>query len=91
MLNAAQQKAVETTEGPVRIIAGAGTGKTATLVARIAHLVESGKAKPREILALTFTHKAAHELNERLKAQGLPRVMATTFHGFAASVLREPT
>lgn len=89
MLNPAQQHAVETTEGPVRIIAGAGTGKTATLVARIVHLVESGKAAAREILALTFTHKAAHELNERLKLKGLPRVMATTFHGFAASVLRE--
>lgn len=88
MLNEAQQKAVETTEGPVRIIAGAGTGKTATLVARIVHLIESEKATARDIVALTFTHKAAHELNERLRAQGLPRIFVTTFHGFAASVLR---
>lgn len=87
-LNAAQAEAVQATEGPVRIIAGAGTGKTRTLVARIEHLVNDKGIPAHEVLALTFTHKAARELNERLIACGLPRVQATTFHGLAAHMLR---
>ena len=88
MLNSSQQQAVKFTEGPVRIIAGAGTGKTFTLVSRIAFLVNEKKINPEKILALTFTNKAAHELNERLIAQNLPAVHAMTFHSMAANFLR---
>ncbi|MBN2096712.1 ATP-dependent helicase [Candidatus Peregrinibacteria bacterium] len=89
MLNLEQQQAVKMTDGPVRIIAGAGTGKTHTLISRIAYLIEEKKADPRKILALTFTNKAAHELNERLQKKDLPLVNAMTFHALAARLLRQ--
>ena len=89
MLNPQQQQAVRTIEGPVRIVAGAGTGKTRTLVSRIAYLIEEKKVEPFKILALTFTNKAAHELNERLQKKGLPFVYAMTFHALAARLLRK--
>ena len=89
MLNPQQQQAVKTTEGPVRIIAGAGTGKTHTLISRIAYLIKEKRIQPEKILALTFTNKAAHELSERLRKKELPSVHAMTFHALAARLLRK--
>lgn len=83
-LNNTQLQAVESMTGPVLIVAGPGTGKTKTLTARIAHLIASGTAKPGEILALTFTNKAAEEMRARVAASvdgKLPTI--TTFHGYA--------
>jgi DNA helicase II / ATP-dependent DNA helicase PcrA len=88
MLNASQKQATQITEGPLEIIAGAGTGKTQALVSRITELINSNKAQPDEILVLTFTNKAAHELNDRLRKDS-KAVRATTFHGLAAGVLRK--
>lgn len=89
MLNDAQKQAVEHSDGPLRILAGAGTGKTRTVVSRVGHLLRTEQAKSHEILLLTFTNKSAHELNERLHKADLPRVHATTFHGLAAGLLRQ--
>ena len=65
-LNEMQQQAVECTEGPLLILAGAGSGKTTVLVNRVQHIIESELARPWEILAITFTNKAAGEIRERL-------------------------
>jgi DNA helicase-2/ATP-dependent DNA helicase PcrA len=91
-LNAPQREAVLTTEGPVLVLAGAGTGKTAALTARLAHLVATRRAWPSEILAVTFTNKAAREMRERVgrmigdAVEGMPWL--GTFHAIAAKMLR---
>jgi DNA helicase-2/ATP-dependent DNA helicase PcrA len=91
-LNAPQRQAVLTTEGPVLILAGAGTGKTRALTARLAHILASRLAWPSEILAVTFTNKAAREMRHRMEqligsvAEGLP--FLGTFHSVAARMLR---
>ena len=92
-LNAPQREAVLTTEGPVLVLAGAGTGKTAALTRRLAHIVFSRKAWPSEILAVTFTNKAAREMKERIGAivgesfEGMPWL--GTFHSIGAKMLRQ--
>ncbi|MCW2925978.1 MAG: UvrD/REP helicase, partial [Thermoleophilia bacterium] len=86
-LNAAQRQAAEAVRGPVAILAGAGTGKTTTVTHRIAWQVASGTFAARELLAVTFTDKAAGELRERLAALGVRGVEARTFHGAAMWML----
>lgn len=91
-LNPPQRDAVLTTEGPVLMLAGAGTGKTAALTARLANLLRERKAWPSEILCVTFTNKAAREMRERVGAligpavEGMPWL--GTFHAIAARMLR---
>src|SRR4051795_10959148 len=87
-LNEEQRAAVEATRGPVCIMAGAGTGKTTTITRRIAWQVASGAFAPREIVAVTFTDKAAGELRSRLAALGVEGVRASTFHSAALALLR---
>lgn len=91
-LNQEQREAVTTTEGPLLIIAGAGTGKTTVITRRIAHLIEQKLAKPSEILALTFTEKAASEMEERvdvLVPYGYVDTWISTFHAFGNRILQE--
>ena len=91
-LNPAQMQAVSTLDGPVLMLAGAGTGKTRALTARIAHLMAQGRARPNEILAVTFTNKAAREMRDRLgammgeAAEGMPWL--GTFHSVCVKLLR---
>ena len=90
-LNDAQKAAVTHGEGPLMIVAGAGTGKTTVITKRIAWLIETGRAKQDEILALTFTDKAAGEMEERvdkLLPIGYLDLWISTFHGFCERVLR---
>ena len=87
-LNAEQRRAVEAVRGPVCILAGAGSGKTTTITHRIASQVRSGAFAPSQILAVTFTDKAAGELRARLGALGVAGVRASTFHSAALSQLR---
>ncbi|WP_294392737.1 UvrD-helicase domain-containing protein [uncultured Sphingomonas sp.] len=91
-LNIPQRDAVLSSEGPVLVLAGAGTGKTAALTARLAHLIATRRAWPSEILAVTFTNKAAREMRERVgrimgeQVEGMPWL--GTFHSVAAKMLR---
>ncbi|MBS3927584.1 MAG: UvrD-helicase domain-containing protein [Sphingomonadales bacterium] len=91
-LNPPQREAVLATEGPVLMLAGAGTGKTAALTARLAHIIRTRRAWPSEILCVTFTNKAAREMKERVGnllgpgVEGLPWL--GTFHAIAAKLLR---
>ncbi|MGQ0660575.1 ATP-dependent helicase [Sphingosinicella sp.] len=91
-LNPPQREAVLTTEGPVLVLAGAGTGKTAALTARLAHLLYTRRAWPSELLAVTFTNKAAREMKERVgrivgeAVEGMPWL--GTFHSIGAKMLR---
>ena len=91
-LNPAQREAVEKLDGPVLMLAGAGTGKTKALTTRIAHLLLTGTARPNEILAVTFTNKAAREMKMRVAtllgqpAEGMPWL--GTFHSICVKLLR---
>lgn len=91
-LNTEQQEAVEFGDGPLLIIAGAGTGKTTVVTERIKHLISSGRAKLSEILALTFTEKAAREMEERVDVimpYGYTQMWVSTFHKFCDRLLRQ--
>ncbi len=91
-LNPEQREAVETLEGPVLVLAGAGTGKTRVLTARIAHILSTGRARPHEILSVTFTNKAAREMKLRVgqmvgkAVEGMPWL--GTFHSIGGRILR---
>ncbi|MDP4989933.1 MAG: UvrD-helicase domain-containing protein, partial [Marivita lacus] len=91
-LNPAQRQAVETMDGPVLMLAGAGTGKTKALTTRIVHLLNTGRARPNEILAVTFTNKAAREMKDRVgrllgqTVEGMPWL--GTFHSICVKLLR---
>jgi len=91
-LNPEQREAVETLDGPVLVLAGAGTGKTRVLTTRIAHILSLGRARPSEILSVTFTNKAAREMKERVGrmvgqiVEGMPWL--GTFHSIGAKILR---
>ncbi|MCO5130917.1 MAG: UvrD-helicase domain-containing protein [Xanthobacteraceae bacterium] len=91
-LNPEQREAVETLDGPVLVLAGAGTGKTRVLTSRIAHILSTGRARPHEILSVTFTNKAAREMKHRLgdmlgqAVEGMPWL--GTFHSIGGRILR---
>jgi DNA helicase-2/ATP-dependent DNA helicase PcrA len=90
-LNQAQRRAVEAVDGPVLVLAGAGTGKTRVLTTRLAHILATRRAWPSQILAVTFTNKAAREMHERLErmiGQSAEGLWLGTFHSVAARLLR---
>jgi DNA helicase-2/ATP-dependent DNA helicase PcrA len=90
-LNTPQNQAVETTKGPLLVLAGAGTGKTKVLTSRIIHILSQGLAAPYEVLAVTFTNKAAAEMKNRMResiGDTVDSLWVGTFHGIAARILR---
>ena len=90
-LNESQRDAVLHTDGPLLLLAGAGSGKTRALMYRIAHLIETHGVDPRSILAVTFTNKAAEEMKKRLGeliGPGSQDIWARTFHATCAQLLR---
>jgi len=90
-LNETQREAVEALDGPVLVLAGAGTGKTRVLTTRLAHLLNTGKAGPGDLLAVTFTNKAAREMKDRVAAligRAVEGWWLGTFHALAARILR---
>jgi len=92
-LNSAQKEAVITTEGPILVVAGAGSGKTKVLTSRIAHIIKNKKAFPNQILSVTFTNKAAKEMHFRvskiLKSEATGLSWLGTFHSICAKILRK--
>ena len=90
-LNTEQREAVETLDGPLLVLAGAGTGKTRVLTTRFAHLLMTGRAQPHQVLSVTFTNKAAREMRERVGAiiqRPVDGLWLGTFHALAARMLR---
>ena len=92
-LNVEQKKAVSYLDGPLLIVAGAGSGKTKVLTSRIAHIIKSKKAYPNQILSVTFTNKAAQEMQSRvsnlLKKEAIGLSWLGTFHSVSAKILRK--
>ena len=91
-LNAEQRKAVETVDGPLLVLAGAGTGKTRVLTTRLAHIIQTGRAKAWQTLCVTFTNKAAREMRERslklIGPEGEGLRWLGTFHSISSQILR---
>ena len=90
-LNKGQYEAATTIQGPVRILAGAGSGKTHTLISRVAYMIDCG-ISPEQILLLTFTNNAAKNMVERASAMANPKcanITACTYHSFCAKLLRQ--
>ncbi|PYS16493.1 MAG: ATP-dependent DNA helicase PcrA, partial [Acidobacteria bacterium] len=92
LLNTEQLHAVESSEGPVLILAGAGSGKTRVITYRVAHLIENRDVRPEQILAVTFTNKAADQMKFRvrnlLRAARSGDPLISTFHSFCVRLLR---
>ena len=91
-LNEAQKEAVLTTDGKILILAGPGSGKTKVITYKIAYLLKEKKAKPFEILAITFTNKAAKEMKDRLEKlidSDVRNMQISTFHSFGLRIIKE--
>ena len=90
-LNPEQRESVETTEGPLLVLSGAGTGKTRVLTSRIAYIIYKQRALPWQILAVTFTNKAANEMKNRVKSiigEGADSLWIGTFHSIGLKIVK---